>query len=262
MITRILCILLLIGSAVGATITEAEYYINTDPGPGNGMDIPITPGESVNITGLMVPTNLLANNDDHKLLVRYRDELGYWGNTEARYFFIHQPAPNIFAGRDVVSAEYWFDDLAPTLVDIDNDPEVVFAALIPSAGLATRQAHKFSIRYYGTNGTIGNTESRYFFLHEPIPGIWYSRDITDVEYHFDNLPPVQIDLGNNFDVDYYDLIPIAGLAPNMQHKFSVRYLNEDGLWGITNRATSSPFSSKAARSSISTSRTSSIPTTT
>ncbi len=69
MIIRTTCALLLLWSlaAFGQTITEAEYYFNTDPGPGNGIDIPITVGESVNIASLNVPTNLLLNNDSHEL---------------------------------------------------------------------------------------------------------------------------------------------------------------------------------------------------
>jgi hypothetical protein len=231
MIIRLLAILLLLGSAMGATITEAEYFINTDPGPGNGIDIPISPGESVSISGLMVPTNLLATNDDHKLFIRYRDELGYWGNTEVRYFFVHQPAPNTYAGRDVIRAEYWFDNLPSTWVDINDDPEVVFAALIPTAGLSTNSAHKFSIRYESTVGYISNAESRYFFIHEPIPGSFSARDITDVEYYFDEQPPTVVDLGDNWDVDWYGLISAAGLTPNMAHKLTVRYREENDRWG-------------------------------
>ncbi|MBL0063085.1 MAG: hypothetical protein IPP40_16800 [bacterium] len=235
MILRTTCALLLLWSfaAFGLTITEAEYYFNTDPGQGNGIDIPISVGESVNITSLNVPTNLLPNNVSHELYIRYRSDEGFWGNSESRNFFLHQPDPNTFAGRDVTHAEYWFDNLPSTIADISDDPEVVFAALIPTSGLATNLAHKFSIRYLGTNGYVSNTESRYFFLHEPISNVWYGRDITHVEYRFDNLVPVVIDLGNNFEVDYYDLIPVAGLAPNLEHKLSVRYLDEDGKWGNT-----------------------------
>lgn len=235
MIIRTTCALLLLWSlaAFGQTITEAEYYFNTDPGPGNGIDIPITVGESVNIASLNVPTNLLLNNDSHDLFIRYRSDDGLWSNTERRHFFLHQPDPDIFGGRDVTHAEYWFDDLPLVSVDINDDPEVVYAALLPTSGLTTNQAHKFSVRYRSTHGYVGNTESRYFFLHEPISNLWYGRDITHVEYQFDNLTPVVIDLGNNFEVDYYDLIPAAGLTPNLNHKFSVRYLDEDGKWGNT-----------------------------
>ena len=235
MIIRTTCALLLLWSlaAFGQTITEAEYYFNTDPGPGNGIDIPITVGESVNIASLNVPTNLLANNVSHELYIRYRSDDGFWGNSESRNFFLHQPDPDIFGGRDVTLAEYWFDDLPSVTVDINDDPEVVYAALIPSSGLTTNLAHKFSVRYRCTNGYISNTESRYFFLHDPILNLWYGRDITHVEYQFDNLTPVVIDPGNNFEVDYYDLIPAAGLTPNLNHKFSVRYLDEDGKWGNT-----------------------------
>ncbi len=229
---RALCALLLLwfAHANALTITEAEYFFNTDPGPGNGTDIPITPGESVNITGLNVPTNLLTAGRENYLFLRYKSDEGQWGNTERRAFFIHIPDPNTFAGRDVTHAEYWFDDLAPTLVDISDDPLVSYAALIPTSGLSTNSAHKFSVRYLGTNGYVSNTESRYFFIHAPISNLWYGRDITHVEYQFDNLPPTLYDIGNNFEIDFYALLPVGGLTPNQNHKFTVRYLDEDGRW--------------------------------
>jgi len=214
----------------GLTITEAEYYFNTDPGPGNGINIPISPGQDISILNLQVSAAVLDTNQSHELYLRYKSDEGLWSNAESRNFFRFESIPHGYAGRDVIAAEYWFDDGAPTWFDLDDDPFLIHTVLLPTSGLLTNRAHKLSVRYFGSHGQIGSVESRYFFLHEPDPGIWISRDITHVEYRFDNLTPVVVDLGNNFEVDYYDLIPAAGLTPNLEHKFTVRYLDEDGKW--------------------------------
>lgn len=232
MTLRTTCALLLLWSLIACaqSITDAEYFINSDPGPGNGIDIPVTPGSQVNITSLQVPVALLDSNDSHDLFLRYRSEDGLWGNRERRSFFLFYSIPHGYAGRDITSAEYWFDNGAPIPFDLSDDPSVVHAILLPSAGLQTNTAHKLSVRYFGSHGQFGSVESRYFFLHEPIPGIWYSRDITHVEYRFDNLPPTLVDIGNNFEIDYYALLPVGGLTPNQNHKLTIRYLDEDGRW--------------------------------
>ncbi|MCB1058982.1 MAG: hypothetical protein KDB65_02010 [Calditrichaeota bacterium] len=214
----------------GLTITGAEYFINTDPGPGNGTPISVIPGEDVAITDLLIPSAALNPNASHDLYIRYQSAEGQWGNTERRHFFIHDPIPSGYAGRDIISVEYWFDDGSPIPFDLDDDPYLVHAILLPTSGLETNSAHKLSVRFFRSHGVPGDVFSRYFFIHEPIPGIWYSRDIAAVEYHFDDLPPTVIDLGNNFEVDYYDSISVAGLETNMAHKLSVRYQDEDGKW--------------------------------
>jgi hypothetical protein len=226
----LLMLLLWATASFAVTITEAEYYLNTDPGPGNGIAIPITPGESVTISNLQVPTALLDSNRSYSLFLRYRSDEGQWGNSELRHFFALLPIASDWAGRDINAVEYWFDEGTPVFVELDDDPTLVWTTLIPTAGLITNRAHKFSVRYFGSHGQVGATESRYFFLHEPIPGIWYSRDVTHIEYQFDNLTPVLIDLPNSQEIDWLAQLPITGLTPYQAHKLTVRYYDEDGKW--------------------------------
>lgn len=232
MLTRALCALLLLWSSFASalTITEAEYFFNTDPGPGNGIDIPVTPGENVTISSLLVPTAALDTNRSHGLYIRFRNDEGQWGNTEKRNFFIHETIGHGYAGRDITAVEYWFDDQTPVFVETDDDPTLTWVALIPTTGLTTNRAHKFSVRFFGSHGQIGDVESRYFFIHEPIPGIWYSRDVTHIEYQFDTNTPVLIDLVNSQEIEWISLLPTTGLQVNAQHKLTVRYFDEDGKW--------------------------------
>ncbi|MBK6764978.1 MAG: hypothetical protein IPG71_01345 [bacterium] len=226
----LLCLLCCVQALSALTLTQAEYFLNTDPGLRNGIAIPISPGDDVSITLLMIPSTMLDSNASHDVFIRYRADDGLWSNTERRHFFAHFPIASGYAGRDITAVEYWFDDQSPIFVETDDDPTMTWAALIPTSGLTTNRAHKFSTRFFGSHGQVGAVESRYFFIHEPIPGIWYSRDVTHVEYQFDSNPPVLIDLVNSQEIDWISLLPTTGLQVNMQHKLTVRYFDEDGKW--------------------------------
>ena len=80
MILRTTCALLMLWSfvAYGQTVTEAEYFFNTDPGQGNGTDIPITSGEFIELTNLNLPTSALGTGISHELYIRYRSDDGLW----------------------------------------------------------------------------------------------------------------------------------------------------------------------------------------
>ncbi|MBK9337631.1 MAG: hypothetical protein IPM98_14135 [Lewinellaceae bacterium] len=75
-----------VGGAVGVQIgpfipsdriTAAEYFFDTDPGVGNGTPIPVTLGDTVNISNLQLPQCLPPGV--HRIYVRGRDVGGQWG---------------------------------------------------------------------------------------------------------------------------------------------------------------------------------------
>src|SRR5690606_31995722 len=61
-------------------ITKAEYFFDTDPGFGNGINIPLTPG--IDISALSFNADISAlSNGVHTLFVRSCDSLGQWSTT-------------------------------------------------------------------------------------------------------------------------------------------------------------------------------------
>ena len=77
-----------------AKIEAAEYFIDDDPGPGNGIDLPPKDGqfnsteEEVDLAGI----DLSAYTEDtHTLYVRFRDSLGRWGSSSIHPFSINRP---------------------------------------------------------------------------------------------------------------------------------------------------------------------------
>ncbi len=88
---------------VAPNVTKAEYYIDTDPGFGNGVDVPITAG--IDITKDFV-VNLSGVTDGlHVLFVRARDDSSNWSLSYTSPFLKKrlEVAPN------VTKAEYYID---------------------------------------------------------------------------------------------------------------------------------------------------------
>lgn len=113
-------------------IDYAEYYLNADPGPGNGTEIvlPAPPDTAINLS-VEIPKETIAALDDgfHKLIVRTRDDEGDWSVAFVRVFVkgadtVPPPTP------DIVAAEYFFDtDPGPgngTSITLPNPPTSSF----------------------------------------------------------------------------------------------------------------------------------------
>lgn len=72
----------------GGGVGNIEYYIDTDPGFGNGIavNLPGGGGRFTADTSSLVPGT-------HHLVVRVKDDGGVWVNTEQHYFFVAEPPP-------------------------------------------------------------------------------------------------------------------------------------------------------------------------
>ena len=99
--------------APGGDIVEMEYFIDADPGEGNGTDLPITPGPDVTYTGMIDVDALPAGA--HVLHVRAKDASGKWTMMQHDIFFrglneVINAFPVYDApGGDIVEVEYFID---------------------------------------------------------------------------------------------------------------------------------------------------------
>lgn len=89
-------------------ITKAEYFFDSDPGPGNGTPISITPGAIANFTVSLPATGLTPGF--HFLAIRTQRANGTWGIFESRGFYLSGSASN---SSDIVAAEYFIDGIDP-----------------------------------------------------------------------------------------------------------------------------------------------------
>ena len=93
-----------ITTAFTQNITNAEYFFDHDPGPGNGIPLSIgAPAPAVSFTAA-IPVNL--SNGFHWLGVRTKDSDGKWSLFDRRDFYIGQTSPDL---PIITAAEYFFD---------------------------------------------------------------------------------------------------------------------------------------------------------
>jgi len=212
-------------------INKVEYFIDTDPGFGNGTDVSIT--AAANITDLLIPVDISALGKGlHNVYLRSRDDGGNWSLTR-RWLFVKD-----FAAGNVNKAEYFVD----TDPGFGNGTDVAVSAgtnisnvLIPvdisSFGMGL---HSVYLRTKDVNGTWSLT-SRWLFFKD------IARDnLLGGEYFFDTDPgfgngtviPFGTGLGTNVP-DFSFGASLSGI-PNGLHYLFIRTKEANGKWSLTN----------------------------
>ena len=150
------------GSTTDApNITKAEYFFDTDPGNGNGISIPITPGANTNFTATIPITGL--STGFHFLAVRTKGADGKWGIFESRGFYV---SPINATVGDIVAAEYYIDTdpgenngIALTVSPTGPTINQIFPISITGV---TSGAHKLGLRVKDANGIWSTVETADF----------------------------------------------------------------------------------------------------
>jgi hypothetical protein len=93
-------------------INRVEYYLDTDPGFGNGISMTITPG--TNLQDLVIPLNPATLSEGvHRLHIRARNTNGNWSLNNTLLFYkpygngIAPPLPP--AATNITRLEYYLD---------------------------------------------------------------------------------------------------------------------------------------------------------
>ena len=89
---------------LGNDIVAAEYFIDTDPGVGNGEVLTITQGAQLN-EFLSIPLTAVSEGI-HILHIRVKNNLNKWGMYARQVFY---KSPQIL-GNEIIAAEYFIDE--------------------------------------------------------------------------------------------------------------------------------------------------------
>lgn len=129
-------------------IVEAEYFIDSDPGFGNGTPLSIsTPSDLITITPTLV-TPVLPDGP-HYLFIRTRDILGKWSHFEPQVFTVDSALPiELFNFAATALLDGRVKLQWTTVTEINNDfftvehslPQMEFAEIFQTAGAGTTTA--------------------------------------------------------------------------------------------------------------------------
>ena len=169
-----------VGPVLGANkipgnIVQAEYFLDTDPGFGNGTAIPVTPGADISAADAVIDISKLSDGA-HRVFIRTKDNTGNWGHTNAKVFSIVAANVTIPANRtpgNITAFEYFFD----TDPGFGNGHMVTVPAstdLVNYSFVADISALKDSVHvlYIRTFDDWSLTNSRSFIKGNPLPVTW------------------------------------------------------------------------------------------
>lgn len=213
-------------------IVEAEYFIgNTDPGPGNGSQLPIASiGDPVSFA-TSAATNLQPGI--HSLNIRFKSSVGLWSVVRPRYFNVIDEEGSMLA-EEIVAAEY-FVDADPgvgqgTSFDLSNvGQSVEFAhAALMSAGMGT---HTLYVRTKSDRNIWSVPRGRAFIVTDD--PLYPVNEIVYAEYYFDTDPGegngIAMAIVEGSIVPLDGTIPTTGLNPG-QHTLYVRVRSNMDIW--------------------------------
>lgn len=207
-------------------IIAAEYYINTDPGKGNGTAVSIT-----NLPDLTFNFNYTGiGSGVHRIGMRTKNSSGVWSK-DIYWFFVNYEPPSHSTISTIVAAEYYIN-IDPgkgnaTAISTSTLPDLGFVFNHTGLGFGV---HRIGLRTKDSNG-IWSKDAHWVFVNLPIPNHPSISDVSAAEYYVD------IDPGKGNGIP----ISIAGL-PNLNfmidltnipfgvHRVGVRTKNTLGKW--------------------------------
>jgi hypothetical protein len=227
-------------------ITGAEYFFDSDPGPGKATALTVTAGNPITISNASIPVNSLVNGIHH-LFLRTQDASKHWSLTNSQTLFIVTPVtiPSNAALTNVTKAEYFFD----------TDPGAGHATAIPvTAGLnisisnyaidissLTAGLHHLYIRTGDANGhwSITNIQGLFIVNAVTLPSNPSLVNVMKAEYFFDTDPGIghgtALSVTAGLTTNITAAIPLTGLSTGI-HRLYLRTGDANGHWSITNES--------------------------
>jgi len=141
-------------------VERAEYFIDTDPGVGNGIPITVAAGSS-NFSASISTAGITDGR--HLLYIRTKSDAGMWSLYEPREFFVQGP---------IEQAEYFFDtdpgigNATPANISTINDFNFNTSIVVPALPDGT---HYLYLRIKEEGGTWSLYEPATFTVGLPLP---------------------------------------------------------------------------------------------
>lgn len=222
----------------------AEYFIDEDPGPGNGTAIAFTPGTDIANISVAIPIDAYPFGV-HTLYIRTKSEKGVWSVASIRDFMISvDPVyPQASASvADLVRAEYFINEDPgfgnAAAIGISPGTEIENILQMVDVSSYASGVHRFYLRTMDQKGTWGLTGYRDFVKEEdfpypvlpPSPG-----DITFAEYFIDTDPGFGngIPIGITPGLDLEEVQFVVTQTDTLSDGAHVLYIRSLDDWSIT-----------------------------
>ncbi|MDQ2772992.1 MAG: IPT/TIG domain-containing protein, partial [Bacteroidota bacterium] len=215
-------------------VTKLEYFLDTDPGFGNGVDVPVTAATDVSGVAVAVPLGSVSTGF-HNLSIRSKDANGKWSLTAVRSFY-YEPNATV-AAPNVVKLEY-FLDADPGFgsgvdVPVTAATDISGVALAVPLGSVSPGFHSLQVRSQDANGKWSLTSVRTFY-YEPV--LAAAPNINKLEYYFDNDPgfgsATDVPVTPAADLPGFGFAADASALADGAHRLFIRSRDANGKWSL------------------------------
>lgn len=222
-----------IASTTEYKINKAEYFIDSDPGFGKAISVPIaTPAKKLSLSYNVNSTGL--SQGFHMMVIRSRDEMGRWSATRQQTFYVYSPTSATSA--KINKAEY-FIDTDPgfgkaTQIPVSTPSKLLSLSFNPNITGLSQGFHMLVVRARDEMKHWSNSRQQVFYVYRGSPAV--SPKITGLEYFIDNDPgfdkgtkvtaPVPSD-----KVELEFTVPLTGLASG-DHILYMRAKDASDRW--------------------------------
>ncbi len=215
------------------TITQAEMFYDTDPGTGNGDDLPVIIDDEVVLT-TTADLNSLAPGL-HRVYLRFRTNGGAWSAVEGRSLYV---TPSVPTGLQTISAaEYFYDDDPgqgqASAIELEVASDIILTRAISPVAVAPG-FHRLYLRYLSNSNAWSASEGRGLYV---TPAISESLFIAGGEIFLDSVGSPGEGLAliaddGTFEESHEDMhrnMPVSALSIG-QHYVFARVQDSRGFW--------------------------------
>lgn len=222
-------------------IAIGEYFIDTDPGMGNGVSIPAFSSTDSAIQNINISAAGL-NVGFHRAYFRYKNNSNGWGIPEDRLFYIYDTVHSIASNQSAITKVEYFIDTDPgigngvSMLAFSSTDSAIQNINISTLGLSVG-FHRVYFRYKNNSNEWGIPEDRLLYIYDVTHPIASNQPpITKGEYFFDTDPGV----GNGSLIPAFTssdsvindmMITTSGISAG-SHYINLRYMNAQREWGI------------------------------
>jgi hypothetical protein len=221
-------------------IAAIEYFIDTDPGAGNGTALATAGGLTVTENfQITLPT---LTSGFHNLFIRAKDIDGVWGMYEGRVFYV-QPEPLVLESNPIVAGEYFFDTEpgignGTALNSFATANPLSITTQVPTTGLS-EGFHNLFFRTKDSKGKWSMYEGRVVYI-QPTVVSTVIEPIVTAEYYFNTDPglgngtPINIETPAESIIVTLSDVSTSTLSAG-DHNIFVRVKNEGNTWSLTEK---------------------------
>ena len=228
------------GSSAISNLAAAEYWMDSDPGPGNGTELTITGNPDQLTESFAIPLGTL-DEGFHQIGLRIQNLEGTWSLYDRVTFYVSQ---EISGSEDVINlaaAEYWFDsDPGPgngTELAITGNPNQLTENFTIPLGTLESGYHELGLRTQNLDGTWSLYDRKTFYLidneifeTDPVSPLTDAEFLYDTAFGFGSGTELNITATENPD-EYTIEIPTTDVTCDI-HDVWISFKNELGNYGL------------------------------